>query len=148
MFWNGWHFPWRHFNSASGRDLLVHPVVEEGARGVTAYLPGKDEVRGRNGGFYFDTRIFDLFRRAYLNVCEHVLSGLVRCPHLPETQRSPKPLHSRHHELCKCQTLSLTFFFFFLSSMYFFITFLISSLGVLLLDPGFPARRFHNSQEA
>uniref|UniRef100_A0A8C2XB07 Glucosidase II alpha subunit n=1 Tax=Cyclopterus lumpus TaxID=8103 RepID=A0A8C2XB07_CYCLU len=31
-----------------GRDLLVHPVTEEGARGVTAYLPGKDEVRGRN----------------------------------------------------------------------------------------------------
>uniref|UniRef100_A0A671WGQ9 Glucosidase II alpha subunit n=1 Tax=Sparus aurata TaxID=8175 RepID=A0A671WGQ9_SPAAU len=28
------------------RDLLVHPVTEEGARGVTAYLPGKDEVRG------------------------------------------------------------------------------------------------------
>ncbi|XP_015240151.1 PREDICTED: neutral alpha-glucosidase AB isoform X4 [Cyprinodon variegatus] len=27
-----------------GRDLLVHPVTEEGARGVTAYLPGKDEV--------------------------------------------------------------------------------------------------------
>ncbi|KAM4733138.1 neutral alpha-glucosidase AB isoform 4-T4 [Anableps anableps] len=26
-----------------GRDLLVHPVTEEGARGVTAYLPGKDE---------------------------------------------------------------------------------------------------------
>uniref|UniRef100_A0A8C5A0A2 Glucosidase II alpha subunit b n=1 Tax=Gadus morhua TaxID=8049 RepID=A0A8C5A0A2_GADMO len=28
-----------------GRDLLVHPVTEEGARGVTAYLPGKGEVR-------------------------------------------------------------------------------------------------------
>ncbi|XP_034037759.1 neutral alpha-glucosidase AB isoform X2 [Thalassophryne amazonica] len=27
-----------------GRDLLVHPVTEEGARGVTAYLPGKEEV--------------------------------------------------------------------------------------------------------
>lgn len=27
-----------------GSDLLVHPVTEEGARGVTAYLPGKDEV--------------------------------------------------------------------------------------------------------
>ncbi|XP_047208904.1 neutral alpha-glucosidase AB isoform X4 [Girardinichthys multiradiatus] len=27
-----------------GRDLLVHPVTEEGARGVTAYLPGKDEA--------------------------------------------------------------------------------------------------------
>uniref|UniRef100_A0A1A7YRW6 Glucosidase, alpha, neutral AB n=1 Tax=Iconisemion striatum TaxID=60296 RepID=A0A1A7YRW6_9TELE len=27
-----------------GRDLLVHPVTEEGARGVTAFLPGKDEV--------------------------------------------------------------------------------------------------------
>uniref|UniRef100_A0A3B5KPZ2 Glucosidase II alpha subunit b n=1 Tax=Xiphophorus couchianus TaxID=32473 RepID=A0A3B5KPZ2_9TELE len=27
-----------------GRDLLVHPVTEEGARGVTAYLPGKHEV--------------------------------------------------------------------------------------------------------
>lgn len=24
----------------------MHPVTEEGARGVTAYLPGKDEVRG------------------------------------------------------------------------------------------------------
>lgn len=32
--------------SAAGRDLLVHPVTEEGATGVTAYLPGKDEVRG------------------------------------------------------------------------------------------------------
>jgi hypothetical protein len=33
------------FNPAvSGRDLLVHPVTEEGARGVTAYLPGKGEV--------------------------------------------------------------------------------------------------------
>lgn len=30
----------------AGRDLLVHPVTEEGATGVTAYLPGKDEVRG------------------------------------------------------------------------------------------------------
>uniref|UniRef100_A0A3Q3VXJ5 Neutral alpha-glucosidase AB n=1 Tax=Mola mola TaxID=94237 RepID=A0A3Q3VXJ5_MOLML len=27
-----------------GKDLLVHPVTEEGAQGVTAYLPGKDEV--------------------------------------------------------------------------------------------------------
>uniref|UniRef100_A0A8C7P5D2 Neutral alpha-glucosidase AB n=1 Tax=Oncorhynchus mykiss TaxID=8022 RepID=A0A8C7P5D2_ONCMY len=27
-----------------GRDLLVHPVTEEGGRGVTAYLPGKGEV--------------------------------------------------------------------------------------------------------
>ncbi|XP_048884257.1 neutral alpha-glucosidase AB [Brienomyrus brachyistius] len=27
-----------------GRDLLVHPVTEEGARGVTAYLPGRGEV--------------------------------------------------------------------------------------------------------
>nr|XP_015802455.2 neutral alpha-glucosidase AB isoform X5 [Nothobranchius furzeri] len=27
-----------------GRDLLVHPVTEEGARGVTAFLPGKEEV--------------------------------------------------------------------------------------------------------
>ncbi|KAA0709548.1 Neutral alpha-glucosidase AB [Triplophysa tibetana] len=27
-----------------GRDLLVHPVTEEGARGVTAYLPGAGEV--------------------------------------------------------------------------------------------------------
>ncbi|XP_030647967.1 neutral alpha-glucosidase AB isoform X2 [Chanos chanos] len=27
-----------------GRDLLVHPVAEEGAKGVTAYLPGKGEV--------------------------------------------------------------------------------------------------------
>uniref|UniRef100_A0A669E9Y0 Glucosidase II alpha subunit n=1 Tax=Oreochromis niloticus TaxID=8128 RepID=A0A669E9Y0_ORENI len=34
-----------------GRDLLVHPVVEEGARGVTAYLPGKDEV-------WFDVHTF------------------------------------------------------------------------------------------
>lgn len=33
-------------NSAAGRDLLAHPVTEEGAKGVTAYLPGKDEVRG------------------------------------------------------------------------------------------------------
>lgn len=29
---------------AAGRDLLVHPVTEEGAKGVTAYLPGKDVV--------------------------------------------------------------------------------------------------------
>ncbi|XP_034453753.1 neutral alpha-glucosidase AB isoform X1 [Hippoglossus hippoglossus] len=34
-----------------GRDLLVHPVTEEGARGVTAYLPGKDEV-------WFDVNTF------------------------------------------------------------------------------------------
>ncbi|XP_067293753.1 neutral alpha-glucosidase AB isoform X2 [Pseudorasbora parva] len=27
-----------------GKDLLVHPVTDEGARGVTAYLPGKEEV--------------------------------------------------------------------------------------------------------
>ncbi|XP_072293814.1 neutral alpha-glucosidase AB isoform X2 [Eucyclogobius newberryi] len=27
-----------------GKDLLVHPVTEEGSRGVTAYLPGKDNV--------------------------------------------------------------------------------------------------------
>ncbi|KAK7141175.1 hypothetical protein R3I93_015359 [Phoxinus phoxinus] len=27
-----------------GRDLLVHPVTEEGSRGVTAYLPGAEEV--------------------------------------------------------------------------------------------------------
>lgn len=33
--------------SVAGKDLLVHPVTEEGARGVTAYLPGKDEVGGR-----------------------------------------------------------------------------------------------------
>lgn len=31
---------------SSGRDLLVHPVTEEGARGVTAYLPGSGEVCG------------------------------------------------------------------------------------------------------
>uniref|UniRef100_A0AAQ5ZFN6 Glycoside hydrolase family 31 N-terminal domain-containing protein n=1 Tax=Amphiprion ocellaris TaxID=80972 RepID=A0AAQ5ZFN6_AMPOC len=36
--------PLMFFNSAAGRDLLVHPVTEEGARGVTAYLPGKDTV--------------------------------------------------------------------------------------------------------
>ncbi len=35
------------FLNSAGRDLLVHPVTEEGARGVTAYLPGKDEVRGQ-----------------------------------------------------------------------------------------------------
>lgn len=29
----------------TGKDLLVHPVTEEGATSVTAYLPGKDEVR-------------------------------------------------------------------------------------------------------
>lgn len=34
-----------------GRDLLVHPVTEEGARGVTAYLPGKEEV-------WFDVNTF------------------------------------------------------------------------------------------
>ncbi|KAJ4946512.1 hypothetical protein JOQ06_024178 [Pogonophryne albipinna] len=34
-----------------GRDLLVHPVTEEGARGVTAYLPGKDQV-------WFDVHTF------------------------------------------------------------------------------------------
>uniref|UniRef100_A0A8C7IZE9 Glucosidase II alpha subunit n=1 Tax=Oncorhynchus kisutch TaxID=8019 RepID=A0A8C7IZE9_ONCKI len=34
-----------------GRDLLVHPVTEEGARGVTAYLPGKGEV-------WFDVHTF------------------------------------------------------------------------------------------
>lgn len=42
---------------AAGRDLLVHPVTEEGARGVTAYLPGKDEVRERcfnTSSFLFD----------------------------------------------------------------------------------------------
>uniref|UniRef100_A0A3P8XUH9 Neutral alpha-glucosidase AB n=1 Tax=Esox lucius TaxID=8010 RepID=A0A3P8XUH9_ESOLU len=34
-----------------GRDLLVHPVTEEGARGVTAYLPGNGEV-------WFDVHTF------------------------------------------------------------------------------------------
>lgn len=34
------------FLLAAGKDLLVHPVTEEGATGVTAYLPGKDEVSG------------------------------------------------------------------------------------------------------
>uniref|UniRef100_A0AAQ4QDJ3 Neutral alpha-glucosidase AB n=1 Tax=Gasterosteus aculeatus aculeatus TaxID=481459 RepID=A0AAQ4QDJ3_GASAC len=34
-----------------GKDLLVHPVTEEGARGVTAYLPGKDQV-------WFDVHTF------------------------------------------------------------------------------------------
>nr|XP_057919714.1 neutral alpha-glucosidase AB isoform X3 [Doryrhamphus excisus] len=34
-----------------GGDLLVHPVTEEGATGVTAYLPGKDEV-------WFDVHTF------------------------------------------------------------------------------------------
>ncbi|XP_051929515.1 neutral alpha-glucosidase AB isoform X1 [Hippocampus zosterae] len=34
-----------------GRDLLVHPVTEEGATGVTAYLPGKEEV-------WFDVHTF------------------------------------------------------------------------------------------
>uniref|UniRef100_A0A674D3F8 Neutral alpha-glucosidase AB n=1 Tax=Salmo trutta TaxID=8032 RepID=A0A674D3F8_SALTR len=34
-----------------GEDLLVHPVTEEGARGVTAYLPGKGEV-------WFDVHTF------------------------------------------------------------------------------------------
>lgn len=34
-----------------GKDLLVHPVTEEGSRGVTAYLPGKDEV-------WFDVHTF------------------------------------------------------------------------------------------
>lgn len=38
--------PLTFFVLAAGRDLLVHPVTEEGASGVTAYLPGKDEVRG------------------------------------------------------------------------------------------------------
>lgn len=37
--------PLKLLRCAAGRDLLVHPVTEEGARGVTAYLPGKDEVR-------------------------------------------------------------------------------------------------------
>ncbi len=32
-----------------GKDLLVHPVTDEGATGVTAYLPGKGEV------MYFST---------------------------------------------------------------------------------------------
>uniref|UniRef100_A0A672PDP9 Neutral alpha-glucosidase AB-like n=1 Tax=Sinocyclocheilus grahami TaxID=75366 RepID=A0A672PDP9_SINGR len=30
-----------------GKDLLVHPVTDEGATAVTAYLPGKGEVTGR-----------------------------------------------------------------------------------------------------
>uniref|UniRef100_A0A8C7H374 Glucosidase II alpha subunit n=1 Tax=Oncorhynchus kisutch TaxID=8019 RepID=A0A8C7H374_ONCKI len=34
-----------------GEDLLVHPVTEEGGRGVTAYLPGKGEV-------WFDVHTF------------------------------------------------------------------------------------------
>ncbi|XP_061690896.1 neutral alpha-glucosidase AB isoform X2 [Syngnathoides biaculeatus] len=34
-----------------GKDLLVHPVTEEGATGVTAYLPGKEEV-------WFDVHTF------------------------------------------------------------------------------------------
>ncbi|XP_016307414.1 neutral alpha-glucosidase AB-like isoform X3 [Sinocyclocheilus anshuiensis] len=34
-----------------GKDLLVHPVTDEGATGVTAYLPGKGEV-------WYDVHIF------------------------------------------------------------------------------------------
>ncbi|XP_062844352.1 neutral alpha-glucosidase AB-like [Trichomycterus rosablanca] len=34
-----------------GKDLLVHPVTDEGAKSVTAYLPGKDEV-------WFDVHTF------------------------------------------------------------------------------------------
>lgn len=34
-----------------GKDLLIHPVTEEGSRGVTAYLPGKDEI-------WFDVHTF------------------------------------------------------------------------------------------
>ncbi|XP_065140489.2 neutral alpha-glucosidase AB isoform X2 [Paramisgurnus dabryanus] len=35
-----------------GKDLLVHPVTDEGATGVTVYLPGKDEV-------WFDVHTFE-----------------------------------------------------------------------------------------
>uniref|UniRef100_A0A671RCZ9 Neutral alpha-glucosidase AB-like n=1 Tax=Sinocyclocheilus anshuiensis TaxID=1608454 RepID=A0A671RCZ9_9TELE len=31
-----------------GKDLLVHPVTDEGATGVTAYLPGKGEVMSKS----------------------------------------------------------------------------------------------------
>lgn len=41
-----WILSLTSFFLAAGRDLLVHPVTEEGATSVTAYLPGKDEVRG------------------------------------------------------------------------------------------------------
>lgn len=33
-----------HFLLRKGKDLLVHPVTDEGSRGVTAYLPGNGEV--------------------------------------------------------------------------------------------------------
>uniref|UniRef100_A0A7N8X543 Glucosidase II alpha subunit b n=1 Tax=Mastacembelus armatus TaxID=205130 RepID=A0A7N8X543_9TELE len=39
------------FIKSRHQDLLVHPVTEEGARGVTAYLPGKEEV-------WFDVHTF------------------------------------------------------------------------------------------
>ncbi|XP_056602114.1 neutral alpha-glucosidase AB isoform X1 [Triplophysa dalaica] len=35
-----------------GKDLLVHPVTDEGAKGVTVYLPGKHEV-------WFDVHTFE-----------------------------------------------------------------------------------------
>lgn len=48
----------------SGKHLLVHPVTEEGARGVTAYLPGTGDVRHE---FTFGTApIF--YHMAYFNI--------------------------------------------------------------------------------
>ncbi len=46
-----------------GKDLLVHPVTDEGAAGVTAYLPGKGEVMcflTLNGTVWMDFYLFQV----------------------------------------------------------------------------------------
>uniref|UniRef100_A0A8C8I8Z6 Glycoside hydrolase family 31 N-terminal domain-containing protein n=1 Tax=Oncorhynchus tshawytscha TaxID=74940 RepID=A0A8C8I8Z6_ONCTS len=57
-----------------GRDLLVHPVTEEGGRGVTAYLPGKGEV-------WFDVHTFQKHNGAQNLYIPVTISSITSCIH-------------------------------------------------------------------
>lgn len=66
----------------TGKDILVHPVTEEGATSVTAYLPGKDEVSAIIAAFRHLVVLFivacpkPLYNMALMSVF-YLFSGLV-----------------------------------------------------------------------
>ncbi|XP_055368276.1 neutral alpha-glucosidase AB isoform X3 [Betta splendens] len=74
-----------------GKDLLVHPVTEEGARGVTAFLPGKHEV-------WFDVHTFQKHNGAQNLYIPVTMSSI------PVFQRGgsiiPRKLRVRRSSLC------------------------------------------------
>ncbi|XP_054648426.1 neutral alpha-glucosidase AB isoform X2 [Dunckerocampus dactyliophorus] len=74
-----------------GGDLLVHPVTEEGATGVTAYLPGKEEV-------WFDVHTFQRHNGAQNLYIPVTMSSI------PVFQRGgsiiPKKLRVRRSSTC------------------------------------------------